>query len=98
MIPVEFHRLAANELRAASHWYAKRSPETAVRFELAVEAAVMRIRTDPDALPIERRHLRWVRVRRFPYRLIFEHREPQRLVVIAVAHASRRPGYWRRRT
>jgi mRNA-degrading endonuclease RelE of RelBE toxin-antitoxin system len=33
---------------------------------------------------------------RFPYRIIYEVRENE-LVVLAVAHDRRRPGYWRRR-
>lgn len=31
--------------------------------------------------------------RRFPYAVFFDI-EPQRLVVMAIAHSSRRPGYW----
>lgn len=54
MILVAFHRLAAQEFRAAIGWYAERSPAAATRFQRAVDAAVMRIRSDPGALPAER--------------------------------------------
>ena len=95
---VEFHRLAAREFREARAWYAKRSPETAERFTHAVDASVTRILSDPVALPIVLRNTRSVRVKRFPYRLVFEQRPQQRILILAVAHTSRRPDYWRRRT
>ena len=40
---------------------------------------------------------RWVRVRRFPYVLIFRQRSRESVMVMAVANTSRRPGYWRGR-
>lgn len=43
-----------------------------------------------------RREVRFCRLRRFPYRIVFEIREPE-IVVLAVAHARRRAGYWTRR-
>jgi mRNA-degrading endonuclease RelE of RelBE toxin-antitoxin system len=43
-----------------------------------------------------RREIRFCRLRRFPYRIVFEIREPE-IVVLAVAHARRRPGYWKHR-
>ena len=35
-------------------------------------------------------------LRRYPYNLIYRV-EPTRLVIVAVAHAHRRPGYWKQR-
>ena len=97
MIAVTFHRLAAKELRAADSWYRQSDAAVAGRFLNAVEAAAVRIGDDPDSLPIERRHFRSIRVRRLPYRLIFERLGADRVLVIAVTHTSRRPGYWLRR-
>ncbi len=97
MIAVSFHRLAAEELRKAHKWYASRDPGVATRFQEAVDHAVTRICNDPDAQPVILKHFRGVRVRRFPYRLIFEQADAHRVLIIAVAHTSRRPHYWRRR-
>ena len=97
MIAVKFHRLAAQELRDADSWYQKREAAIAGRFLNAVDAAAIRIGEDPDSLPIERRHFRAISVRRFPYRLIFERLSADQVLVVAVAHTSRRPGYWIRR-
>ena len=94
---VLFHRLAAREYRAARDWYAARSPEVAQRFQLAVERAVNRIATNAERLPVLVRKFRWARVGRFPYVLIVHATPPDAMIVVAVAHTSRRPGYWRRR-
>ena len=40
---------------------------------------------------------RWMRVRRFSYVLYYEIIDPSQVRVYAVAHTSRRPGYWLRR-
>ena len=97
MITVSFHRLAAEELRRAYAWYATRDPGVADRFQQAVEDAVTRIYDDAEGQPVALEYFRWVRVRRFPYRLIFEQADENRVLIIAVAHISRRSRYWRRR-
>jgi hypothetical protein len=55
------------------------------------------VEAEADALPVLSGPYRWVRVRRFPYLLIFRRKSPEVIVIVAVAHTSRRPGYWRRR-
>jgi plasmid stabilization system protein ParE len=94
---VIFHRLAAREFRAARDWYAARSPDVAERFRMAVDRAVDRIEANAGALPVFVRAYRWVRISRFPYVLIFQLHSPGVVMIVAVAHTSRRPGYWRRR-
>jgi hypothetical protein len=37
-----------------------------------------------------------LRTRRFPFRVVYE-LQPDRIWIVAVAHLSRRPGYWTRR-
>lgn len=94
---VRFHRLASRELRLAVDWYRGRDLDTAIRFQSAVENAIDRIEADPESHPVEHGRFRWVRVRRFPYRLIFERLDGETVQVIAVVHSRRRPGYWKRR-
>jgi plasmid stabilization system protein ParE len=97
MVDVEFHRLAAKEYRAAQNWYRARSDEAAARFRDAVDRAVDRITNTPDVFAHLEADLRWIRVGRFPYTLIFRRPAQGSISVVAVAHTSRRPGYWRRR-
>lgn len=97
MIVVRFHRLATREMRAAHAWYFQRDPQVAGRFLIAVDVALARVAKDPDSLAVERGSYRSIMVPRFPYRLIFEHLQSELVLVIAVAHTSRRPSYWSRR-
>jgi plasmid stabilization system protein ParE len=94
---VVFHRLAAREYRAARDWYRKRSESVAGRFRDAIDHAVSRVAKDPAALPLLIKQYRYVRVPRFPYILVFRQLAPENVMILAVAHTSRRPGHWRRR-
>jgi toxin ParE1/3/4 len=94
---VLFHRLAAREYRSARDWYRQRSIEVAQRFGAAVDRAAERIVADAESLPVLTGAYRYARVARFPYVLVFRRLETDVVMVVAVAHTSRRPGYWRRR-
>jgi plasmid stabilization system protein ParE len=94
---VVFHRLAAREYRAARDWYVERSTEVAKRFHASVDRAVDRIAAQGESLPHFSSDYRYVRVGRFPYLLIFRPMDVHAIMILAVAHTSRRPGYWRRR-
>lgn len=95
---VLFHRLARSEYLRARRWYAKQGGERlAQRFSDAVDDAVRRIIESPDRWPTFRTKYHWVRLRRFPYLLYYYRLPAERLLVLAVAHSARRPGYWLRR-
>ena len=97
MESVRFHRLAAEEYRSARNWYRQRDASVAGRFCVAVDSAVDRIMQDADSHPVLVDDIRWVRVRKFPYILIFAQELSGTVLVLALAHAKRRPGYWKRR-
>ncbi len=89
--------MAAQEFRLARSWYARRSRPAAERFTEAIGAALEGIAAEPDRwLLYDDRH-RWVKARKYPFLLIYRQTAEDRVTVVAVAHASRRPGYWQRR-
>ena len=96
MTPVEFHPEAEEELREAARWYEARSAGLGQAFLDAVDAAAARIAANSEAFgfagPGIRRHL----VRRFPFAILYQF-EPDRVYILAVAHARRRPECWRLR-
>jgi plasmid stabilization system protein ParE len=94
---VDLHPLAVREARAAYRWYARRNPGAAQRFQDALRRAVQRIATTAEQGSPYRQRYRWVRLQRFPYLVYYEVRDPRPVLVYAIAHASRRPGYWLRR-
>jgi len=99
MLPCDviFNRLATKEFREAREWYSQRSPEASARFKVAVDIAVRRISIAPTSLPVVTGKYQRVRVEKYPYLLIFYALTDHDMRVVAVAHTSRRPGYWRRR-
>jgi toxin ParE1/3/4 len=96
-VAVIFHRLAAKEAHAAEAWYSTRSMRAAHRFRESVEAAADRVAADPDAHPLVVGQFRQIRVKDFPFLLIYRWLDATDILVVAVAHTSRRAGYWRRR-
>ncbi len=94
---VILHRLAAREARQAERYYRKSSLMIAQRFRQAVTEVIERIGRAAEQGSPYLQHLRWMQLRRFPYLLFYEIRDPLPVMVYAIAHTSRRPGYWRGR-
>ncbi|WP_437595993.1 type II toxin-antitoxin system RelE/ParE family toxin [Sorangium sp. So ce590] len=91
-----FHPRALQEFEEAVDHYLELSPEAASRFVDAFEAAVGFARRNPDAAArIEDDVRRW-NLRKFPYALIYR-LSSEHIVIIAVMHARREPGYWKSR-
>ncbi|MEP7213207.1 MAG: type II toxin-antitoxin system RelE/ParE family toxin [Acidobacteriota bacterium] len=61
-----------------------------------VQRSIDRLCLHPNTGTILSGELRSSRLSRFPFSLIY-YIEPDSIVVVAVAHHSRRPGYWRER-
>jgi plasmid stabilization system protein ParE len=87
---------AVDEVQAALEWYAARSPGAAVRFEKELARAMEKIRENPSLHPLYVHGTRFFRFRRFPFLAVFRE-TPDAIEVVAIAHAHRKPGYWKRR-
>jgi plasmid stabilization system protein ParE len=93
---VEFHEEAAREFLAAVDWYFSRNEVVASRFTSEIANAVRVIAEAPRRWPNYSRDTRKFVLRRFPFLVIY--RELADVIqVLAVAHAHRRPGYWKNR-
>lgn len=91
---------ASLEMTEAAAWYDERVSGLGERFLGEAEGAFARIDEIPlTGPPWSHRHLpdgvRRMFVRSFPYSAVYI-LEP-RLVIVAVAHLRRRPGYWVKR-
>ena len=93
---------ARRDFRGSIAWY-ERQAGLGSEFISGVESAYRRIESEPETLPSAEnpwpsrgRDVRRCPVDGFPYQVIFEIRSDE-IVVLAVAHGSRRPGYWSRR-
>ena len=98
---VRFHPAARAELVEAIRYHEDARPGFGSKFQSEVEVLLARIvdfpqsgRTLPGYPP--RFEIRAFRLHRFRYALLVAPVEHE-LVVFAVAHSSRKPGYWRDR-
>ena len=93
MLPVVLIPAAADEFEHAVAWYEAEQPGLGARFKNAVLSAFEAIQRHPRAYPRTYRRLRRVRVKRFPYLVLYTI-DPSCLRVIAVFHGHRNPAEW----
>lgn len=97
----EFHPEAREELLRAVDWYDDRRLGLGGDFAQRVQEQVRLIEAFPHIgalvpLPQRRGAVRRLRVARFPYAIVYVIRD-ETIFILAVAHGSRRPDYWRSR-
>lgn len=91
---VEFHPEALAELEEAAKYYASQEPGLGEEFVRAIDQQCSRLHANPAlGQTAGRKGLRRLVNRHFPYSL-FYHVTEERIVILAVAHQRRRPGYW----
>jgi toxin ParE1/3/4 len=88
--------LAVDELQEAADWYESQSAGAGARFTAAVKAKLLQIASSPRRWAVEKDGTRHALLRPFQYMIVFRQQKDV-IVVIAYAHTSRRPGYWRKR-
>jgi plasmid stabilization system protein ParE len=96
MLRVSFHPAARQELLKYRRWYLERSDSAAAGFEREVAHAIERILEAPERYPVTMRSRRRFVLFEYPFDVIYRIRDTD-VQIMAVAHHSRRPGYWRSR-
>ena len=77
-------------------WYAERSVPTAIHFTAAVEAALAKIIADSSQFWSSDGIHHECPLKKFPFRAI-DRITDEGVLIVAISHAKRRPGYWRNR-
>ena len=96
MIRVQFHHDARSELLCAARWYEKRRANLGTELRVEVERAVTAIASRPDTWPRfmpARPEMHRFLLPRFPFAILYALRDDH-VLVVALAHTSRKPGYW----
>lgn len=96
MLPVDYLPGARRDFDDSFDWYVQRSLQAAVRFADAIDAALAAVTRSPERFAAVDDVHRECPVRRFPFRIVYRVVR-NRILVVAIAHAKRRPGYWRDR-
>lgn len=97
MTPYEFHPEALDEFESAALYFAERQPGLELRFIANIETTIRRICEAPSAWRVLEGEVRRCLTPVFPYAVLYSI-EPDHLLIIAVMHCSREPGYWRQRS
>jgi len=94
---IRFLEIAERELEDAVTYYNVESPGLGDEFLLQFLNALERIRQYSEAWQRFSQNTRRCRVHRFPWGVIYQILESE-ILVVAVAHLHRDPGYWQNRT
>lgn len=91
----QLHPAAERELAEAVNWYEERSSGLGGKLYTTVDAVMSRIGDRPELYAVWQQNPRYRRaiLRDFPFAVFYRVYET-RTVVLAIAHTSRRPGYW----
>ena len=81
------------EMVEAAVYYEVQVRGLGAAFLAKTESAVRDVAARPQAWPIMRNGIRKRLVHRFPYAVLYRP-DPDEIVVVAVMHQRRRPGYW----
>jgi plasmid stabilization system protein ParE len=96
MWEIKYHPKASAETIRSARYYDRQRKGLGAEFFEELDRAVARLRSDPLRPKANADSVRSWRLLRFPFRIYYVV-DPNRLRILAVAHLSRRPGYWRSR-
>lgn len=91
------HREAEIEFYNAVTYYEEQSDGLGIEFALEVFSTISQIVEHPFSWPRLSGKLRRCFCKRFPYSLVYEIIDEENLTILAIAHSSRKPGYWKDR-
>jgi plasmid stabilization system protein ParE len=96
MTAVIFLPPAQEEMTEAARFYETQSKGLGTEFLAEVERTVAAITSHPKAAPIVKQDIRRRLLKRFPFGVLYVATADE-IVVVAVMHLRRRPGYWQDR-
>ncbi len=96
MMRYEFHPEAFQEFRESAAYYEDQRENLGKAFTTVIESVLGEISTSPNSWPFLEEDVRRCTAHRFPYGVLYTV-ESDYILIIAVMHFSREPGYWRDR-
>ena len=92
----EFHPEALREFEEAVRFYKQRGRTLGRRFAREIRSAIAKIAAAPGRWRVLEQDVHLCRTRVFPYAVLYTV-EIDFILIVAIAHGKRRPGYWRHR-
>ena len=91
-----FHPEAEEEFVEAIRYYQAAKKGLGIRFDHEVRLSIQKVVVDPLRWRILEYDVRICRVAVFPYQTLYTI-EPHHILILAIMHIKRQPGYWRHR-
>jgi len=93
MKPIRFHPEAQGEMIEAAAYYESQQVDLGKRFLACVQESLNKIEINPSLYPIVEIDVHRCLTRTFPFGILFRIL-PDQIIIIAVMHLHRNPGYW----
>ena len=93
MTPARFLQPAEVEMVEAAIYYEEQAEGLGTLFLSTLEGAIRNILENPNAWPITSNDIRKRIVSKFPYSILYRV-ESREIIILAIMHQRRRPGYW----
>ncbi len=94
---VRFHAEAKKEYREAIQFYRSIDKQLAEHFVRQIDRALQQLSLRPRTFPILAGPFRRFLLKHFPFGVHYTLETEEQVVIWAIAHFSRKPGYWRAR-
>ncbi|MGB5595133.1 MAG: type II toxin-antitoxin system RelE/ParE family toxin [Crocosphaera sp.] len=91
-----FHPEALTEYAQAVQYYLEQNNKAAQAFIDVIEETIYRIREIPTRYPIVDEEIRRCMTKKFPYGILYSIKQDS-ILILAIMHCSRKPGYWKNR-
>ena len=88
-----FHPEALDELIEAMAYYQNKRKGLGDEFYEEVDTTIKKIEEHPERWPVLLAPIQRCRTDRFPYKLVYQVLEGE-ILIVALMHDSREPGYW----
>lgn len=89
-----FHPEALTEYAESVKYYADNDINLAQAFINTVEDAIFRIRESPNRYPKIEANIHRCLTKKFPYAILYTINQ-ESILILAVMHCNRQPGYWK---
>ena len=96
MREIEWHPEAGAEFRSSGRHYERQLAGLGARFGQAILTAIIKAADDPRRYQRIDMYCQIIRVKRFPYSVIYQE-IGRGIRIVAVMHHRRRPGFWKDR-
>ena len=98
MTTITFLLKAEEEMNFSAKYYNQKAPGLGFDFLEEIEKSLTIIEESPERWKFYGENIRKYNVRRFPFSIYYVYeKDEDKIIIIAVAHQKRKPGYWKER-